>query len=358
MRRLRHFFRRSDSLVGLDIGSSAVKAVELTRAAGGYEVTAIGSAPVPFRSIVDGAIVDATAVTGAIRRAFETGGIRGRRVAASLSRNAVIVKRLTLPVLDRTELAASIGREAERHIPFDLEDVNLDYHLLDPESGTGDHGALDVMLVAAKRETIARYTEVIGAAGCVPAVIDAGAFALQNAYAFNHGAAGRVVALLDVGASAITVNIVRGDRSVFTRDISTGGTACTEALQRELDLSFEAAERLKRRKSVPGCSAEDADPVVRAVGEQLLVEIQKTFDYYAAEAADERIDHIVLTGGASSADGFEAACGPRFDATVERLDPFRRVGLDAATAGDASRSGVAGTAAVAVGLALRRADER
>ena len=148
MQPLRHFFRRSDSLVGLDIGSSAVKAVELAADGEGCEVAAIGSAPVSFGSLVDGVIVDPGAVAGAIARALDTGRIRGRRVAASLSRHAVIVKRLAVPFMDRAELAASIGSEAQRHIPFDVEDVNLDYHVLEPDAGAAEHGALDVMLVA------------------------------------------------------------------------------------------------------------------------------------------------------------------------------------------------------------------
>lgn len=357
MQPLRHFFRRSDSLVGLDIGSSAVKAVELAADGEGCEVAAIGSAPVSFGSLVDGVIVDPGAVAGAITRALDTGRIRGRRVAASLSRHAVIVKRLAVPFMDRAELAASIGSEAQRHIPFDIEDVNLDYHVLEPDAGAAEHGALDVMLVAAKKETIARYIEVIGAVGCTPAVIDVGACALQNAYVFNHGVAGRSAALLDVGASAVTVNIVHRGQPVFTRDIAAGGIACTEALRRELDLTFEDAERVKRHLPVPGCRFDDADAVVHAVGEELLIELQKTFDFYAADAGDVRIDHIVLTGGASAASGFEAACGRRFEATVERLDPFRRVAFPAALAGEELRSEMAGSAAVAVGLALRGTGE-
>lgn len=358
MRRLGHFFRRPDSLVGLDIGSNAVKVVELDVNGDCCEVAAMASAPVPFGSLVDGVIVDSTAVAGAIGRALDTGRVRGRRVAASLSRHAVMVKRLAVPFMDRAELAASIRIEAERHVPFDVDDVNLDYHVLEPVTAIAGHDTLEVMLVAAKKDTVARYTEVIREAGCAPVVIDVGAFALQNAYAFNHGADGRIAALLDVGASAVTVNIVRGARPIFTRDIAGGGIACTEALRRELELSFEDAERVKRGLPVPGCRVEEAAAVVHAAGEELLAEIQKTFDFRAPDVEDVRIENIVLSGGASAANGFEAACGRRFEATVERLDPFRRVALATGLAEDAVRFGMGSAAAVAVGLALRGAEEQ
>ena len=160
-------FRRAKSLVGLDIGSSAVKAVELKAAGRSYKVTAFGSEPLPPDSIVDGAIIDAAAVADAIRRLFDAQGIRTRDVAASLSGNAVIVKKITLPAMTDTELAESIYWEAEQYIPFDIQDVNLDYQVLDG-GDKGGNGSMDVLLVAAKKEKIADYTGVIAQAGRYP----------------------------------------------------------------------------------------------------------------------------------------------------------------------------------------------
>jgi type IV pilus assembly protein PilM len=352
-------FRRAKSLVGLDIGSSAVKAVELRPSGKGYKVTAFGAESVPPDSIVDGAIIDGAAVADAIRRLFDARKIQTKDVAASLSGNAVIVKKITLPVMTDTELAESIYWEAEQYIPFDIQDVNLDYQILDPGDAAAGKATMDVLLVAAKKEKIADYTGVIAQAGRTAVVVDVDAFALQNAFEVNYGIEpGQVVVLLNAGASATNINILQGEQSVFTRDISIGGNAYTEALQKELNLPFEQADQLKRGEAVDGVTFEDARPVLRAVSENVMLEIQKTFDFFKATAASDRIDRIVVSGGASRAEGFLEMLTERFDAPVELFDPFKRVAFDAKRFQVDAVGDVAPTVAVAVGLALRRAADR
>jgi len=351
-------FRRAKTLVGLDIGSSAVKAVELKPSGKGYRVTAFGWEPVPPDSIVDGAIIDGGAVADAIRRLFESRKIKTKEVVASLSGNAVIVKKITLPVMTEAELSESIYWEAEQYIPFDVQDVNLDYQVLESQEAAGK-GTMDVLLVAAKKEKIADYTGVIAQAGRQPVVVDVDAFALQNAYEVNYGIEpGMVVVLLNAGASAVNINIINGDQSVFTRDISIGGNAYTEALQKELSLPFESADVLKRGGEVEGASYEDARPVLRAVTENVMLEIQKTFDFFKATAASDRIDRIMVSGGASRAEGFSELLTERFEAAVEAFDPFKKVAFDAKKLGADDPVELAPTAAVAVGLALRRVGDR
>ena len=352
-------FRKAKALVGLDIGSSAVKAVELKPAGKGYKVTAFGSEAVPPDSIVDGAIIDAAAVADAIRRLFESRGIKTKDVAASLSGNAVIVKKITLPVMTEAELAESIYWEAEQYIPFDIQDVNLDYQILDKGDAANGKGTMDVLLVAAKKEKIADYTGVIAQAGRSAVVVDVDAFALQNAYEINYGIEpGAVVVLLNAGASATNINILQGDQSVFTRDISIGGNAYTEALQRELSLPYESADALKRGIPVDGASYDDARPVLRAVTENMMLEIQKTFDFFKATAASDKIDRIVLSGGASRAEAFTEMLADRFEAPVEPFDPFKRIGFEGKKFQVDAPADVAPTVAVAVGLALRRVGDR
>ncbi len=352
-------FRRAKSLVGLDIGSSAVKAVELKPTGKTYKVTAFGSEPIPPDSIVDGAIIDAAAVADAIRRLFDGRNIKTRDVAASLSGNAVIVKKITLPVMTEAELGESIYWEAEQYIPFDIQDVNLDYQILDAPDGAAAKGTMDVLLVAAKKEKIADYTGVIAPAGRSAVVVDVDAFALQNAFEVNYGIdPAAVIVLLNAGASATNINILSGDRSVFTRDISIGGNAYTEALQKELNLPYEQADQLKRGLPVDGVTFDDARPVLRAVSENVMLEIQKTFDFFKATAASDRIDRIVVSGGASRAEGFTELLADRFEAPVETFDPFKRVGFEPRRFHVDSAADVAPTVAVAVGLALRRAGDR
>ncbi len=349
---------KSKAVVGLDIGSSAVKAVELKASGKTYKVVAFAVEPVPPDSIVDGAIIDGAAVADAIRRVFDNKHFKTKEVAASLSGNAVIVKKISLPVMTEAELAESIYWEAEQYIPFDIQDVNIDYQILDPGTG-GEGGTMEVLLVAAKKEKIADYTGVISQAGRTPIIVDVDAFALQNAYEVNYGLeAEQVVVLLNAGASAININIVTGDQSVLTRDISMGGNSYTEAVQKELNLPFESAEQLKRGQPVEGASAEDVAPVLQAMTENLLLEIQKTFDFYKASATSDRIDRIVLSGGAARVEGFMPALTERFACQVELFDPFKKISFEAAKLGVDDAEAVAPAAAVAVGLALRRAGDR
>jgi type IV pilus assembly protein PilM len=352
-------FGKNATVVGLDIGSSAVKAVELTSSGKGYRVGAFGVEPVPSDAIVDGAIIDAGAVADAIRRVFEhSKAFKAKDVCASLSGNAVIVKKITLPVMTESELGESIYWEAEQYIPFDIQDVNLDYQILDPGTGPDSRGSMEVLLVAAKKEKIADYTGVIAQAGRTPIIVDVDAFALQNAYDMNYGLdPSQVVVLLNAGASAININILQGEQSMFTRDISMGGNAYTEAVQKELDLPHESAEQLKKGIPVDGASFEEAQPVLRAVTENVLLEVQKTFDFFKATASSDRIDRIMLSGGASRVDGFRDMLHERFGAAVEEFDPFRTITWDPKSLGREAAE-YASTAAVAVGLALRKVGDR
>jgi type IV pilus assembly protein PilM len=352
-------FAKSKAVVGLDIGSSAVKAIELKPEGKGYRVAAFGTEPVPPDSIIDGAIVDGAAVADALRRLLDRHGFKSRDIAVSLSGNAVIVKKISVPTMPDLDLGDAVYWEAEQHIPFDIQDVNLDYQILNSGTGATPVGMTDVLLVAAKKDRIADYTAVITRAGRVPVVMDVDAFALQNAYEQNYGLdAAAVVVLLNAGANATNVNILQGDQSLFTRDISIGGHAYTEAVQRELNLPFEQAELLKLGLFVDGAPYEDALPVLHAVTENVLREILKTLDFFKATASSDRIDRVMLSGGSARVDGFARALEERFDAPVEMFDPFRRIGFDPLKLGVLDPQSVVPTAAVAVGLALRRAGDR
>jgi type IV pilus assembly protein PilM len=352
-------FSKNRQVVGLDIGSSAVKAVELKLAGKTFKVTAFASEPVPPDSIVDGSIIDGGAVAGAIQRLFHNKSFKGKEVVASLSGNAVIVKKINLPVMTGAELAESIYWEAEQYIPFDIQDVHLDYQVLDPGTGPDSKGTMEVLLVAAKKEKIADYTGVIAQAGRVPVVVDVDAFALQNAYEANYGFDdGAVVVLLNAGASAVNINVLGGDQSLFTRDISLGGNAYTEAVQKELGLPFDLAEQAKKGENVEGIAFDDVKPVLHAMNENLMLEIQKTFDFFRANASSDRIDRMVLSGGAASADGFAQALEERFGAPIEFFNPFKAIAFDPQKLGVSEAALASKTAAVAVGLALRKAGDR
>ena len=338
------------TIVGLDIGSSSIKAVELKKSRGEVEVVHIGLEPLSPDIVVDSMIVDSGSVSSAISKIFNENAIKSKAVATSVSGHSVIVKRIPMQTMDDADLAQSIQTEAAQHIPFDIADVNVDYQILsDDTSGP----QMDVLLVAVKKDKILNYTNVLSLAGKTPAVVDIDAFALQNCYEYNYEPAPTsTVALLNLGASVMNINIVKGVTPLFTRDVSVGGNQYTDSLQKELDLSFEDAESLKLGNKV-GTVSEDAKvPILQQVTEIIVLEIQKTFDFFRATAAGEHIERIYLAGGSAKVPGLMEALRQEFSLPVEPLNPFQRITPGAGVNTELIDRN-AGQLAVAVGLALR-----
>jgi type IV pilus assembly protein PilM len=342
---------KSKQVVALDIGSSSVKALELKRTGKGIEVDKLGVELLAPDIVVDGAIVDTGAVSTTIGKVFDEHKIKTRGVATSVSGHSVIVKRLSMGAMSEEELIEAIQSEASQHIPFDIAEVNLDHQTLETDPNTGN---MEVLLVAAKKDKILNYTNVLSLAGKTAAVVDIDAFALQNAYEFNYEPAeNQTVALLNVGASVMNINIVRGRVPLFTRDVSVGGMQYTDSLQKELDLSFEDAERVKMGKSVPGVSDEARLPVLKSVSEIIILEIQKTFDFFKATAPGEHIQKIYIAGGSARVPGLLDLLKQEFSIPVEELNPFRKILYDPNSPhGEIIQENSPGLA-VAVGLALR-----
>ena len=245
-------------------------------------------------------------------------------MATSVSGNAVIVKKISLPQMSTEELAESIHWEAEQYIPFDIQDVALDYEVVE---GGGSGGNMDVLLVAVKKDKISDYTSAISQAGKNAAVVDVDVFALQNAYEVNYGVdPGRVIALLNVGASIMNINIVKGGTSIFNRDIAVGGNQYTDAIQKDLNLSFDQAEALKKgRAGGRARPPRTSGPILQAVSENIALEIQKTFDFFKATSSEDRIDRIFLSGGTSKVHGLQDLLSDRFEAGVEIMNPFNNI---------------------------------
>jgi type IV pilus assembly protein PilM len=339
-------------LVGLDIGSSSVKAVELQGKSGSLALTNLGFERLQPHTVVDGQIMELNDVSNVIAGIFRDGQIKTDRVAAGVSGSSVIVKNIIVPQMTREELEESIDWHAEEHIPFDIGDVSLDYQVV----GSGGD-SLHVLMAACKRDSIANIRQAIQLAGKQPAIIDVDAFALQNCYEVNYQPPDDlIVALLNVGASTMNINILKGIRSVFTRDVSVGGNQYTSLLQKELGLTYEQAEAVKRGGSAPAQGeALDTDGVLETVSDLLALEISKTFDFFRATAEDSNaaVQKIYISGGGSKLKGLPEFLSNRFEIPVERLDPFRRIKVDARRFDPDYMREVVPEMAVAVGLALR-----
>src|SRR5205807_2642481 len=276
--------------------------------------------------------------------------IKSKAVATSVSGHSVIVKRIPMATMDDSELAASISTEAAQHIPFDIADVNVDYQILS-EDGSNP---MDVLLVAVKKDKILNYTNVLSLAGKTPSVVDIDAFALQNCYEYNYEPSPTsTVALLNLGASVMNINIVKGSTPLFTRDVSVGGNQYTDSLQKELDLSFDDAEALKMGEAVGKVSPDAKLPILKQVTEIIVLEIQKTFDFFRATAAGQHIEKIYLAGGSSAVPGLTEALRQEFSMPVELLNPFQRVMPPVEGHGADLVEQNPGQMAVAVGWALR-----
>ncbi|MDR3676685.1 MAG: type IV pilus assembly protein PilM [Acidobacteriota bacterium] len=345
---------KSKNLVGLDIGSSAVKAVELRRKGNSFELLNLGIEPLGQDTVVDGAIMDALSVSSAIEKIFTDNRIKIKNVATSVSGHSVIVKRVTVGATTDEELYNAIPYEAQQHIPFDMTDVNLSYQGLGPSpSGSGT----DVMLVAVKREKILNHTNVLSQAGKTPIVVDYDGFAVYNAFEVNYEVpSDQMAALLNIGASIMNIVIGRGGNPLFTRDVSVGGNQYTDTLQKELDLSYEDAERLKQGFEVPNVTQEQKIPHLRSVTEILMLEIQKTFDFFRQTTSTENIQHIYVSGGTAKIDGLVDQLKAEFSIPVEIINPFQRIMVDSKKFDVGYVEEIAPRMSVAVGLALRSFD--
>jgi type IV pilus assembly protein PilM len=251
------------------------------------------------------------------------------------------------------ELEESIDWHAEEHIPYDLADVTLDYQI------TGsDSNATRVLIAACKRERIDNVRQAIQLAGKEPVVIDDDTFALQNCYELNyHPTDSQVVTLLNIGASTMNVNIVKGTQSLFTRDITVGGSQFTDVLQRSLGLNFQQAEALKRGVSgaVEGVDENAIEPLINNVTEVVALEIQKTFDFYRATTEDTQtvVQKILISGGGSKLTGLAEELSKRLELPVEVLNPFRSINVDSRKFDPGYLNEIMPEMAVAVGLAMR-----
>jgi type IV pilus assembly protein PilM len=345
-------FSRQRPLVGLDIGSCAVKAVELRKVKNGFELVHAGLETLASDTVVDGAIMDALSVSDSISKIFSSQKIKTKNVATSVSGHSVIVKKIPLPAMTEEELEESIQWEAEQHIPFDISDVSLDYQVLNSAPGS----TADVLLVAVKKDKILNHTNVITQAGKIPLVVDIDGFAIQNAFEVNYQpASNSTAALLNIGASIMNIVVTRGGTPLFTRDVSVGGNQFTDALQKDMNLSFEEAEQVKKGASIEGVQPENVTSLMQSVSEVLLLEIQKTFDFFRATTVGEQLQRVYVSGGCAKVEGFLDVLQTRLGIPVEMFDPFKNIAIGK-NVDFAYLDEIAPSMAVAVGLALRSFD--
>lgn len=353
-------FAAKRQLVGLDIGSRAVKLVQIKEMKGKYFLQKFGVKPLEPEVIVDGTVMDAGRVIDVIKELIQEQGVKVKNAALSVSGHAVIVKKINLPPTPDDQMEAKVKEAAEQYIPFDINEVNLDYYILNPsEPVEGGEPQMAVLLVAAKKDKVNELTELARGAGLVPKVLDVDAFAIENMYGINYEIKPEdMTALVNVGASVMNVNIVKGGVSVFTRDIAVGGHRYAEALQRDLGITAEEAEAAQQGKPKEGLDPTTVKGVIDGINAEVASEIARTIDYFKSIGADSDVTRIVLCGGCAKVAGLAEQLTERMGVPVEVANPFNQIDVVQGGFDQAALAEVAPQAAVGVGLALRMIGDR
>ncbi|MCP4498446.1 MAG: type IV pilus assembly protein PilM [Deltaproteobacteria bacterium] len=347
----------ASNIVGLDIGTSSVKVCQLKETKRGFQLMNYGMIPLPPEAIVDGSIMNSSAVSDAVRELVSSQKIKVKDAAVSVSGNSVILRKINLPVMTHEELDESIKWEAEQYIPFDINDVFIDTAILNDHN---DQGQMDVLLVAAKKDMINDYTEVVRSAGLEATVVDVDSFSVQNAFEVNYDLPmGETVALINVGASVVNINVIQSRVSAFTRDIHQGGNQYTDELQKQLNISYDEAEELKiggRGNEADSVVPQEVERVMRQVSESIANDVQRSLDFYGATSADATIHRIYLSGGCAKVPALGRTIESKTGVPIEELDPFRQIDCSAKGLDPEFLAKQSPLAAVSLGLALRCSD--
>ena len=331
----------SKTVVGLDIGTSSVKAALLKQAGEKWQMISAGMTEIP-REAQEGKNPDAqrTAVVEAIKRVFKENRIKSKNVVTSLSGDSVIIRYVKIPFMTAEELRGNIAKEAEQYIPLNLDQVVLDFQILGETQEEGQK-KMDVLLVAAKVDVVDQHLSVLKTAGLTPAVIDVDTFALENAYEANKsGPSEETVALMNVGATLTTINIMEGNLTRFTRDIPVAGNDFTKEVQKEFNLKFSEAEELKRSHGSISMEEEDFNlstishkddrvlrmsDVMTPILNKLLGEIRRSFDYYETQSRKKTVERVILSGGSAKLKNMNRFLANKLGIPVEFFSALRNI---------------------------------
>src|SRR5210317_704456 len=347
-------FGKKDHIVGLDIGSRSIKAAEITETKRGLSLKRFGIVDIAHGAIEEGTINDPETVAESIKQLFKSYNIKESNVAVSIGGYSVIVKKISVQTMDEEKLQETIHFEAEQYIPFDISDVNLDFQILgESESNPGQ---MDVFLVAAKKEMVNDYINLVNLAGLNPCIVDVEAFALQNTFEANYDMQDENTALIDIGASKTSLNILKGNSSLFMRDVSLGCGQINQKIMSLIECSFEEAEQLKYGDKPDRLTQEDLKGIISSVVTDWCTEIRRALDFFYSTYPEDQIKRIILSGGGANISEFRQILATEASAEVESINPFINFEIDNKNFDDAFIKQIARQAAICMGLAMRKVD--
>jgi type IV pilus assembly protein PilM len=356
---------KKNQLVGIDIGSHSIKIAEVEDSKRGMVLKNFGIIELPHEAIMDGSIKEMEVVSIALKNLLKNLRIKNKNSATSISGYSVIVKKIKKREED---LEKSIHNEAEQYIPFDINDVNLDFQILQPEMKEQEEeeeekkekeGFMDILLVAAKKDIVDEYISLFQLSELNPIVLDIDAFALQNAFEISNAEQSGCHALVHIGAQQLTINVVREGVSVFTRDSSYGGAQITGEIQRKFEISYEEAEKMKLGLTPINL---DQKPILEDIFSSTVSrwaqEIKRALDFVATTFIGIKVDDILLSGGSSLIPGLSKYLSMETDLHVEKLNPFANLEIKEKLFDAAYLNYCAPLAVIAIGLALRSIGDR
>jgi len=344
------FFSKKDLVVGLDIGSHAIKVCQLKSTAQGYSIVALGSTVLPEGAVEDGTLNDPEVVAKAITDLFDNLKIKNKKVGFSISGYSVIVKKVNLAIMEEDELEEHITAEAEQYIPFDIEDVYLDFQ--DLKTGTKEGTRTDVMLVAAKKEIVDDYLDMLKGLKKIPVLVDIDGFAMENAYEYNYQKTENV-ALVDIGASKMNINILSQGVSVVARDVIVGSRQLTEQIQSIFDIDYEEAEAIKLGFAPADDKQDEIEEVYSNTCTQWVLEIKKAIDLYHSNHADFPLTKLILSGGGAKVNGLVEFLAKETSLEVELFNPFLKISTTSKKIDQSYLKSIGPEMAIAMGIALR-----
>ncbi|MBW2065836.1 MAG: type IV pilus assembly protein PilM [Deltaproteobacteria bacterium] len=355
---------KKNQCIGLDIGSHSIKLAEIDHGKKGMILKNFGIIGLPHAAIVEGTIKEMEIVSSAIKNLFKNLGVKNKNVVTSISGYSVIVKKITISKRKEEELEETIKEEAEQYIPFDVNDVNLDYEMLSELEGGEEKGEgekdkdkesdyMDVMLVAAKKDIVEDYVSLLHLTGLNPVILDVDAFALQNCFEINTGDVSGCYAIVNVGAEELGINAIKNGVSIFTRDSSYGGYQINEAIMSKFNISYEEAEKLKLGGAKIDKGRADMEEIFTTVVSGWVNEIKRALDFLATTYPEEKIEKIYVSGGSCRIPGFQKYLMMETESEVVELNPFASLEINEKIFDPRYLSYMAPQAGVAVGLALR-----
>lgn len=348
-------FFRPKKVLGLDIGTSSIKLAELEISSRGAKLVNFGLLPTPSQSVVAGDLVEPVGISRAVQQLVDQTKTQRRKVATGLWGSSVIVKRISIPRIDEKLVGEQLRWEAEQYVPFDINEINIDFKILKTPSVNNE--MMDVLLVAAKQDGLIRYQEVIQASGLESEIMDVGGFALANCFEKNYDAKHETTLLLNIGCAITNFVVYDKGEVVFCRDTAAGGLTYTLEIQKALSINLDEAEAMKLSFSKGQAVPDDVGGVVAATHDLICEEINSSLDFYLNTSNGGGIQRCFVTGGGSRTPGLMRALTERLKIACDQLDPFNHIKYHEKAFTPDFISEIRDFSAISLGLGLRTAGD-